>query len=228
MNFELYIDYASRIGVSFICGFCLGIERKSRQHSVGIRTLVLISISSCLLSILSVYMAETFKVTGDPTRIAAGVASGIGFIGGGAIMRYGLNIRGLTTAAIIFTASAVGLACGAALYVPAFLTMAALAIVLFIMNRLEKKIFPAAKSKLFTITFNGKGESIPEEATSKIMLNHGFIIHDMNIDYNAQSNQTRLVYTTKTPDKLDSMKFATEIEKLENLAEFKLDDKVGD
>ena len=63
-------------------------------------------------------------------------------------MRYGLNIRGLTTAAIIFTASAVGLACGAALYVPALLTMLALAIVLFIMNRLEKKIFPAAKSKL--------------------------------------------------------------------------------
>lgn len=110
MNLELYIDYAIRIGVSFICGFCLGIERKSRQHSVGIRTLVLISISSCLLSILSIYMAESFNVTGDPTRIAAGVASGIGFIGGGAIMRYGLNIRGLTTAAIIFTASAVGLA----------------------------------------------------------------------------------------------------------------------
>ena len=51
---------------------------------------------------------------------------------------------------------------------------------------------------------------------------------DMNIDYNAESNQTRLVFTTKTPDKLETMKFATEIEKLENLAEFKLDDKVGD
>ena len=77
MNYELYIDYAVRIAVSFACGFCLGIERKSRQHSVGIRTLVLISISSCLLSILSVYMAERFNVKGDPTRIAAGVASGI-------------------------------------------------------------------------------------------------------------------------------------------------------
>ena len=54
MNYELYADYAVRIAVSFACGFCLGIERKSRQHSVGIRTLVLISISSCLLSILSI------------------------------------------------------------------------------------------------------------------------------------------------------------------------------
>ncbi len=226
MNYNIYIDYAIRIGVSFICGFCLGIERKSRQHSVGIRTLVLISISSCLLSILSIYMAESFNVTGDPTRIAAGVASGIGFIGGGAIMRYGLNIRGLTTAAIIFTASAVGLACGAALYVPALLTMLALAVVLFIMNRLEKKIFPAAKTKILTISFSGT--DIPKSFLTETMLRYGFIIHDMNIEYNKPENQTTLVFTTKTPDKLSLVDFVNEIEKLEKLVNFKLDDKVAD
>ena len=223
---NLYIDYAVRIAVSFVCGFCLGIERKSRQHSVGIRTLVLISISSCLLSILSIYMAENFNVTGDPTRIAAGVASGIGFIGGGAIMRYGLNIRGLTTAAIIFTASAVGLACGAALYVPALLTMIALAIVLFIMNRLEKKIFPAAKSKLVTITFNGA--DIPKTFLTETMLRYGFIIHDMNIEYDKPLNQTKLVFTSKAPDRLNLMEFTKEIESLENLVVFKLDDMIAD
>ncbi len=224
MNYEIYADYAIRIAVSFACGFCLGIERKSRQHSVGIRTLVLISISSCLLSILSIYMAETFKVTGDPTRIAAGVASGIGFIGGGAIMRYGLNIRGLTTAAIIFTASAVGLACGAALYIPALLTMLALAIVLFIMNRLEKKIFPAAKSKLVTITINGT--DIPKSFLTDTMQRYGFIIHDMNVEYDKPANQTKLVFTTKTPDRLRLMEFTKEIESLESLINFKLDDMI--
>lgn len=226
MNYELYADYAIRIAVSFACGFCLGIERKSRQHSVGIRTLVLISISSCLLSILSIYMAESFNVTGDPTRIAAGVASGIGFIGGGAIMRYGLNIRGLTTAAIIFTASAVGLACGAALYVPALLTMLALAVVLFIMNRLEKKIFPAAKSKLVTITFNGT--DIPKSFLTETMQRYGFIIHDMNIEYDKPLNQTKLVFTSKAPDRLNLMEFTKEIESLESLICFKLDDKIGE
>lgn len=226
MNYEIYADYAVRIAVSFACGFCLGIERKSRQHSVGIRTLVLISISSCLLSILSIYMAETFKVEGDPTRIAAGVASGIGFIGGGAIMRYGLNIRGLTTAAIIFTASAVGLACGAALYVPALLTMLALAIVLFIMNRLEKKIFPAAKSKLVTITINGT--DIPKTFLTETMQRYGFIIHDMNIEYDKPLNQTKLVFTSKAPDKLNLIEFTKEIEGLENLITFKLDDMIAD
>ncbi len=226
MNYEIYADYAIRIAVSFACGFCLGIERKSRQHSVGIRTLVLISISSCLLSILSIYMAETFNVTGDPTRIAAGVASGIGFIGGGAIMRYGLNIRGLTTAAIIFTASAVGLACGAALYIPALLTMLALAIVLFIMNRLEKRIFPAAKSKLVTITINGT--DIPKSFLTDTMQRYGFIIHDMNVEYDKPANQTKLVFTSKAPDRLNLLEFTKEIESLENLVTFKLDDMIAD
>ena len=226
MNYNIYIDYAVRIAVSFVCGFCLGIERKSRQHSVGIRTLVLISISSCLLSILSIYMAENFNVEGDPTRIAAGVASGIGFIGGGAIMRYGLNIRGLTTAAIIFTASAVGLACGAALYFPALLTMLALAIVLFIMNKLEKKIFPAAKTKILTISFSGT--DIPKSFLTETMLRYGFIIHDMNIEYDKPLNKTRLVFTSKAPDKLNLIDFTKEIEGLNNLVNFKLDDKVAD
>ncbi len=226
MNYEIYADYAIRIAVSFACGFCLGIERKSRQHSVGIRTLVLISISSCLLSILSIYMAETFNVTGDPTRIAAGVASGIGFIGGGAIMRYGLNIRGLTTAAIIFTASAVGLACGAALYIPALLTMLALAIVLFIMNRLEKRIFPAAKSKLVTITINGT--DIPKSFLTDTMQRYGFIIHDMNVEYDKPANQTKLVFTSKAPDRLNLLEFTKEIESLESLINFKLDDMIAD
>lgn len=226
MNYNIYIDYAVRIAVSFVCGFCLGIERKSRQHSVGIRTLVLISISSCLLSILSIYMAESFNVEGDPTRIAAGVASGIGFIGGGAIMRYGLNIRGLTTAAIIFAASAVGLACGAALYFPALITMVALAIVLFIMNKLEKKIFPAAKTKILTITFSGT--DIPKSFLTETMLRYGFIIHDMNIEYDKPLNQTKLVFTSKAPDRLNLMDFTKEIESLEKIVSFKLDDKVAD
>ena len=165
-------------------------------------------------------MAESFNVEGDPTRIAAGVASGIGFIGGGAIMRYGLNIRGLTTAAIIFAASAVGLACGAALYFPALITMFALAIVLFIMNKLEKKIFPAAKTKILTITFSGT--DIPKSFLTETMLRYGFIIHDKPL------NQTKLVFTSKAPDRLNLMDFTKEIESLEKIVSFKLDDKVAD
>ena len=104
--------YGIRLIISFLCGLLLGIERKSRQNAVGIRTLVLISVSCCLLSILSVYVAQTYSTDtgkGDPTRIISTVITGIGFIGGGAILKQGLNIRGLTTVAIILTKAAIGL-----------------------------------------------------------------------------------------------------------------------
>lgn len=126
--------YGIRLIISFFCGLLLGIERKSRQNAVGIRTLVLISVSCCLLSILSVYVAQTYSTAtgkGDPTRIISTVITGIGFIGGGAILKQGLNIRGLTTAAIILTTAAIGLSCGAGLYEPAIITLAIALIVLF-------------------------------------------------------------------------------------------------
>lgn len=99
---HIYTEYAFRIFLSLIFGSLLGFERKLKKQIAGIRTLVMISVSSTLLSILSMEMSQNSLSNGDPTRIAAGVITGIGFVGGGAIMKQGLNIKGLTTASIIF------------------------------------------------------------------------------------------------------------------------------
>ena len=105
---NIYIEYSARIAASFFCGLLLGFERKTRQHSVGMRTLILISVSSSLLAMLSSIITLEPRVTGgDPTRVAAGVVTGIGFLGAGAILRQGMNIKGLTSAAIIWTAAAI-------------------------------------------------------------------------------------------------------------------------
>ena len=103
---NFYLDCIVKLGAAFLCGLLLGLERKRRFHSVGMRTLILISVSSMLLGIISYTMADLGAVKGDPTRIAAGVVTGIGFIGGGAIMHLGMNIKGLTSAAIIWAACA--------------------------------------------------------------------------------------------------------------------------
>ncbi|MBQ5647230.1 MAG: MgtC/SapB family protein, partial [Treponema sp.] len=130
-----YIDCLVRIGCSFICGLLLGIERKTRQHPVGLRTLILISVSSTLLSIFSVFIANNPQFPGDPTRVAAGVVTGIGFLGGGAILHQGLNIKGLTSAAVIWTAAALGLACGTGQF---FIVGITLFVALFALVVLEK------------------------------------------------------------------------------------------
>lgn len=78
-------DCLLKVAVSFFCGIVLGIERRTRQQFIGLRTLILICVSSCLLMQISLYIATLSQGRGDPGRIAAQVVSGIGFIGAGAI-----------------------------------------------------------------------------------------------------------------------------------------------
>lgn len=219
----MILDYTIRIAISFFCGMCLGLERKSRQQTVGIRTLVLISVSCTLLSILSQYLAGCGNVKGDPTRIASTVVTGIGFIGGGAILRQGFNVRGITTAAIIFTSAALGLACGAKLYIPVIITLIVAMLVLYAMSILERKLFPAAKNKLVQMTFDGT--DFNQTKLKEIMKANGLIIHDLNVEYSAEKNQTKLMYIVKTPDSLDAVSLAAELREVENLLDFSLTDR---
>ncbi len=215
--------YATRLVLSLICGFLLGIERKSRQNAVGIRTLVLICLSCCLLAILSIFIAENYgSERGDPTRIASTVVTGIGFIGGGAILKQGLNIRGLTTAAIILITAAIGLSCGAGLYEPALITLTLALVILFTMNRLEKKIFPAVKTKSLHLKL--EGSDINQRKIESILKENGIIINDVNVEYTPKKEQTELIFTVKTPDKLDVLKLSSQLGKIEKLINFAIND----
>ena len=218
-----FFTYGIRILLSFLTGLFLGIERKSRQHTVGIKTLVLISLSSCLLSILSIFMAETNKAIGDPTRIAAGVITGIGFIGGGAILRQGLNIRGLTTAAIILLTSSIGLSFGAGLYLAALITFALSLISLVLLDNLEKKLFPATKNKILCLKL--EGSQIDKDKLQNIITKNGLLIRDLNVMYISKKEMVELIYTVKAPNNLDALKLATELGTVETLISFTLSDK---
>lgn len=207
---NMYCDYFFRLGFSLLCGFCFGLERKLRQHTVGLRTLILISISSCLLSIVSAEMADQGTFTGDPTRIAAGVITGIGFLGAGAIFHQGLNIRGLTSAAIIFTVAAIGLACGAGFYVPAVITLFFSMLIMFFMGKIEHKLFPAEKRKKIEIEL--QTDEIDEPAIRNLLVNYGLIVHDLDIRYLSDDEEfgkthskMLLLYTVKSPDKLNTL-----------------------
>jgi putative Mg2+ transporter-C (MgtC) family protein len=106
-------------------GAAIGFEREIRDREAGIRTHLLVSLGSALFTIVSAYGFNEFLVSGDavvradPSRIAAQIVTGIGFLGAGAIIRDGLSVRGLTTAATLWTVAAIGMACGAGYYWPA-------------------------------------------------------------------------------------------------------------
>lgn len=127
MGFELQstLDLLARLGMASALGALLGMEREMRGHWAGLRTHMLVSLGSAIFVATGIELATTaIGPSGDPrvlaevTRVIQGVASGIGFLGAGTILKLGdrMEIRGLTTASSIFMAAAVGTAAGCALY----------------------------------------------------------------------------------------------------------------
>ena len=134
------VEIIKRILCSLILASLIGLEREKKRQAAGLRTHVLVSVGSSLIMLISLYIFELYKniATLDPARIAAGVITGIGFLGAGAIIRAGNSVRGLTTAATIWVASGIGLACGCGFFYAAmFVTLVSL-IVLFFLRKLEE------------------------------------------------------------------------------------------
>ncbi|BDH55914.1 MgtC/SapB family protein [Tsukamurella sp. PLM1] len=109
------LDMLLRIAAGVGFGTLIGLERQYRARMAGLRTNALVSVGSALFVVLSAYGFAG----GDPTRVAAQIVSGIGFLGGGVILRDGLTVRGLNTAATLWCSAAVGAIAGAGMYAPA-------------------------------------------------------------------------------------------------------------
>jgi putative Mg2+ transporter-C (MgtC) family protein len=109
-----YTDFIARIAIAFALGAVIGAERQWRQHRAGLRTNTLVAVGAALFVTLSFTLGEA-GLPGDATRMAAQVVSGIGFLGAGVMMREGLTLRGLNTAATLWCSAAVGVLAGAGL-----------------------------------------------------------------------------------------------------------------
>ena len=109
-----------RIALAGVLGGLIGLERELRERQAGLRTHLLVAVGAALFTIAGAYGFGTVRT--DPTRVAAQIVTGVGFLGAGAIIRQGFSIRGLTTAATLWVVAAVGLACGAGYYSGAVIT----------------------------------------------------------------------------------------------------------
>lgn len=122
------IEALARLLLAGALGATVGLEREIRDHEAGLRTHLLVSLGASLFTLVSAYAWSDWRfsaasgVTLDPTRIAAQVVTGVGFLGAGAIIVRGLSVKGLTTAASIWVVAAIGMACGAGFYVEAMVT----------------------------------------------------------------------------------------------------------
>lgn len=137
-----------RLTLSVLLSGLIGLERQLRRRTAGLRTHILVCLGSCLIMLTSLYVFDIYKniVPLDPARIAAGVITGIGFLGAGAIMREQSEIRGLTTAASLWVVAGIGLAIGVGFFSAGIFTAILTLVTLLFLRRLEGMMLLRKKS----------------------------------------------------------------------------------
>lgn len=137
------VSVFARLAISAFLGGLIGVERQWHRCNAGLRTHILVSLGSCLIMLTSVYVSDIYSgiTKSDPARIAAGVITGIGFLGAGTIIRDSEGVRGLTTAASLWVVAGIGLAAGCGFYSAAAFTAVVALVVLVLLRLVENKYF---------------------------------------------------------------------------------------
>jgi putative Mg2+ transporter-C (MgtC) family protein len=215
-----------RLLLSFVLGGLIGIEREWHRQSAGLRTHILISIGSTLFTLLSIYIPQTFVhiQSGDPTRIAAQIVSGIGFLGGGAILRLGVNVRGLTTAASIWASAGVGMAVGSGMYDAALIASGIVLFALFAMAPFERRFFPDRRLRSMEIILNGKHPGT--RRIYPILESFGVGVKTSDMSRSFEDETARLKLTVQIPERMDWHGFYAKIGRVKGIAKVTLDQKL--
>ena len=190
------VEMMVRLAVATVLGAVVGIERERTEKAAGLRTHALVSLGAALFMLVSAYGFDAVlgpHVTLDPSRVAAQVASGIGFLGAGTIIFRREIIRGLTTAASVWTVAAVGLACGGGMFVPAIGATALVLVVLAGMRPLEDLLFPSRRH--IRIVLSCAPHMFHEEQVRKIIADAGAQLQriDLRFDNEKQHDRVELV-----------------------------------
>ncbi len=149
MSWPIEPDILLKLGIATLIGMIIGLERELKNKPLGLKTCIVIAVSSCMLTIVSINAAYHFpkyyRIMMDPLRLPAQIISGVGFIGAGVILRKSNDvISGLTTSAIIWGAAGLGLATGAGFYKEAFASLLFILISVEFLPWLIRKMVPTA------------------------------------------------------------------------------------
>jgi len=163
MSLATQVDLALRLTVGLVLGAAIGFERELHRQPAGFRTHSLVSLGAALFTVVSAYGFSGDVV--DPTRIAAQIVSGIGFIGAGTILQHRGHIRGLTTAASLWSVAAIGTAAGAGLYVVAVVGTVLILVILSVLDNIER--FARRRLKLPPDQYEIPTEPEPDDGRSE-------------------------------------------------------------
>ena len=191
-----YLEMVFRMLAALLAGGLIGLERSHRGRPAGFRTHALVCLASSLLMLVTAYESHWFprdaeaRVVLDPTRMAQGIMTGIGFLGAGAIIKEGFTVRGLTTAASIWITAAIGILTGVGFYFAAVVgTLLALG-TLSLFRWIEARL-PTETYALFMVRF-ARDAAMAEPALRSLVQAHGFSVY--NLTYRIAAEGTQFEY----------------------------------
>lgn len=204
-------------------GGIIGFEREYENQPAGLRTNLILVMGAALAMILSIQISQqfiAFDIKGDPARLAAQVISGIGFLGAGAILHSGVNIRGLTTAASMWTMAVVGLAVGAGHFVAAASVTLVVFIALSIVNRVEDKLIRPLQVIPVVLWMRSEENSLSNirDVFHKAGLRMDKFAYQLELD--SQEIKVQLVYHSRDDALIESVQ--KELAKISGLKKIKI------
>ncbi|MBI5141057.1 MAG: MgtC/SapB family protein [Nitrospirae bacterium] len=212
--------------VAVAAGGFIGIERRYHGRPAGFRTHALVCMASSLLMLVSIFQAKWFPAMAtdtvriDPTRMAQGVMTEIGFLGAGVIMKEGITVRGLTTAASIWITAAIGILAGVGFYVPVVIATCLTVGVLTVFRWLELRM-PALTYAHHRLRFNRA--LIPsEDEIRKLISDHGFTIANMSYNLTGDGRFFEYSMSIRTVDKRNTQRLAETLSRREAVVEFRI------
>ena len=221
-----WLDILTHLLVATVAGGVIGLERSYHGRPAGFRTHTLVCVASSLLMLVTMYQSKWFTgapidtVRVDPTRMAQGVMTGIGFLGAGVIMREGLTVRGLTTAASIWTTAAIGILAGVGFYravlVGSVITVGILTVLRKAESRMRSQIF-AYNTVIFA-----RDNHMSEAEIRELLSRNGFSV--ANISYRLMEKGEQLEYrmTVRTMDGGNIEKLSKTLLGLPSIIEFNI------
>ena len=225
MNHELVV-MALRILGSLLIGGLIGLERSFHGRPAGFRTHSLVCVASSLLMLVTVYQNEWMTqvaidaIRTDPTRMAQGIMTGIGFLGAGVIFKEGLTVRGLTTAASIWVTAAIGILVGIGFWVPAVLgTIAALA-VLGVFRVIENRL-PSEFYAHHHLRFKREAV-IPEDQLRDLIRARGFTIANLSTRLIGEGKIVEYRMVIRSRDRANAQLLSQHLLSLPEVVEFRI------
>lgn len=211
-----------RLLLSFMVGMLIGLERESNHQPAGLRTHILISIGATVVMLISIFIPQTFTdFVGDPGRIAAQVVSGIGFLGAGAILKFGTDVKGLTTAASIWAMAAIGLAIGAGMYAIGLISTGVVLFALTVMNLFEQYTFKQRTLRKIAIEVKKKN-SRPSDF-EKIFREFDVRIESTGFERNVSDACEKVIYVVAVTKELNVKNLSDALEKEPGIVAIKVE-----